>query len=110
MSEVRKYSHDIFHRPGDEGSESQAQSKTYQAADCDVEAAPDSFSHDVVNKPGEEGSELPNGDKFADNVMGYQNVPDAPLGHFLQGPRVDRTYVHPTVNGTPTEAMPGADG
>jgi hypothetical protein len=110
MSDVRKYSHDIFHRPGDEGSESSPQSKTYPAADCANEAAPDGGSHDHFQRPGNEGSELPNGDKFADNVMGYQNAPEAPLDHFLQGPRVDRTFVPPTHNGAPTEAMPGADG
>lgn len=110
MSEVKKYSHDIVHKPGDEGSYSQPQSKTYPPADCANEGAPDGFSHDHVNRPGEEGSEFPNRGKLADNVMGYQNVPGAPLDHFLSGPRVDRTYVPPQFNGDPDEAMPGADG
>jgi hypothetical protein len=109
MSEVKKYDHSIFHKPGDEGSASQAQGKTYAGADCPNEAAPAAGSHEVVNRPGDEGSELGKGGMWADNVMGYQNVPPADLSQHLQGPEVRRTYVPPAKDANPYDAMPGAN-
>lgn len=109
MSEVRKYSHNIFHKPGDEGSESEANGKTYPGADCPNEEAPMGKTHDYVNRPGDEGSELPESG-LADNVQGYQNVPpgDGIVGMHLSGPEVRRTYVPPAKDANPYDAMPGA--
>lgn len=112
MSEVRKYSHNIFHRPGDEGSESSENGKTYPGADCANEAAPLGGPHDHVHLPGVEGVELGTGaaaDKFADNVQGYQNVPPGDeMGLQFSGPEVRRTYVAPASDANPYEGMPGA--
>lgn len=108
MAEVKKYSHDIFHKPGDEGSASSDQGKTYSGADCPNEAAPAGASHEVIQKPGDEGSELGKGGMLADNVMGYQNVPPAPMDGFLQGPEVRRTRVAPVTGANPYGEMPGA--
>lgn len=108
MSEVRKYSHDIFHKPGDEGSVSSEQGKTYPAADCPNEAAPAGGSHEHVHRPGQEGSIVGKGGMAADNLMGYQNPPGAPLDGFLNGPRVDKTRVAPASGANPTPGMPGA--
>jgi hypothetical protein len=111
MSEVKKYDHSIVHRPGDEGSESSEQGKTYPGADCPNEAAPLGGSHEVVHRPGNEGTELGKGGPMADNIQGYQNVPPAPMEGYLQGPEVRRTYVRPaSEDGTASDApgMPGA--
>jgi hypothetical protein len=114
MSEVKKYDHGVFHRPGDEGSESSAQGETYAGADCPNEAAPLGGSHEVVHRPGNEGSELGPSSPMAPVTMGYQNVPpgENALSMHLQGPEVRRTYVPPaTEDGTASDApgMPGAN-
>jgi hypothetical protein len=109
MSEVKKYDHSIVNHPGDEGSLSSEQGKTYDSADCANEAAPLGGSHEVVHRPGNEGSEFPQTGMLADVTMGYQNPPGAPLDQFLQGPEVRRTRVMPATNANADEAMPGAE-
>jgi len=109
MSEVKKYSHDIFNRPGDEGSASSPLGKTYDAADCANEAAPSGGSHEHVQRPGMEGNEFGRSGMAADVTMGYQNPPGADLGHFLQGQDVRKTRVAPASGSNPTPEMPGAE-
>jgi hypothetical protein len=110
MSEVKKYDHSIFNHPGDEGSLSQEQGKTYSSADDPVAAAPSGGPHEHTHKPGVEGSSglTP---KMLDSgyIMGCQEVPSAPLSDWLQGPDVRATYVPPASNANSYEDMPGAD-
>lgn len=109
MAEVRKYDHSIFHHPGDEGSESSAQGKTYSGADCPNDPAPLGGSHDPVNRPGDEGTEDnvsgPRG-TMASVIQGYQDVPPASMEGWLSGPEVRKTYVPPTSGANPYPAMP----
>ncbi len=114
MSEVKKYDHGIFHHPGDEGSASQEQGKTYPGADCPNEEAPLGGSHEHVHRPGSEGREFTGDpDKWAansdgTNMQGYQNVPPAPMEGYLQGPDPMKTKVPPASGANPYDAMPGA--
>lgn len=109
MAEVKKYDHDIFHKPGDEGSASQEQGKTYKGFDDPADAAPLGGSHDVVHRPGNEGSSELTPRKSDDSyIMGCNNAPSQEgLDKFLQGPEVRKTRVLPA-NGNPYDAMPGA--
>jgi hypothetical protein len=110
MSEVKKYDHGIFHKPGDEGSASSEQGKTYSGADDPNGAAPLGGSHEPVHRPGNEGSsELTLRRSDDGYIQGCQNVPPAPLEGYLQGPDPMKTKVAPASNASPTPEMPGAE-
>lgn len=110
MSEVKKYDHSIFNHPGDEGSASSEQGKTYSSADDPNEAAPAGGSHEVVHRPGNEGSSGLTPKKLDDSyIQGCQNVPPTPMEGFLQGPDPMKTKVEPAKGANPYEGMPGAN-
>jgi len=94
-------SHDIFQKPGDEGTFEQAGS-----LDDPTKEVP-SPAPGIVQKPGQEGSS-----GLAVNDPGYQNGcgsnPGASLSDFQKGPDPMKTKVAPASKAETTDAMPGA--
>jgi len=100
-----KPSHDIFHRPGQEGSA--------EGVDRNVDGCSDAVpspSHDQIQKPGSEGSS-----RLSQNdpgyMQGYQSpgTDQAAPGYVGQGgPRVDKTHVEAKSGSNPVPDMPGA--
>lgn len=95
-------SHDIFNKPGDEGS-----APSYQDVSKAGETNWDGGSHEHVHKPGSEGSEN-DPESPAYGVQGYQVTPPAPLDSFQKGQDVRKTYIAPKSGSDPTPGMPGA--
>lgn len=94
-------SHDIFQKPGDEGSFSQGAELDDPTKDVPSPAP------GVMQKPGQEGSS-----GLAVNDPGYQmgcgSNPGASLSDFQKGPEVRKTRVEAASNSNPTPEMPGA--